>query len=515
MKLAIVIPSAQYVEQAGARIRYQRMAVALEARGVAMTLIPIDSLPKLAAGFADLLLLSKCQDARGVAAAHAARAAGIDVGVDLFDDYFSQSTDSRFAKQRAWLRAVADAATFALCSTRGMEAIAHRYMPGKPVHILNDPAILPDADALATALAAKAEQVVSTRRLPILWFGMGDNPNFPVGLHDLAVFGRELAAFSEAGYTVDLTILTNMRALVPETLAALRQLPMGFTIDVWSEERERQALAASFISFLPVNAQNFSIAKSPNRALSALTGGTQVLSAGYPLYAGLDPFLYRDARLILADLEDGKLRNGAASVAALMEKVTSVASPDGEADMLCRFFADVRSRPASPADSAAGASAILHGHQSSGAVHKFAQGQALLSFGSPFTPGGTAFDAHWGFFGEAKTPALRLSKTMVARLPASLARLAVPAPASLGKGPPMVLPEAASSTGLSLTAIQPLLTRSAFDRVMLYPRVMEQTKSLYRDLFGPLTFTDSELDAVLQAASLPEASPQGTNPRVT
>ncbi len=513
MKLAVLIPSAQYAEQAGARIRYQRMEDALARRDITMALIPIDSLPKLGSGFADMLLLSKCQDARGVAAAQAARAAGIDVGVDLFDDYFSQSGDSRFAKQRAWLRAVASEATFALCSTSGMEAVAKRYMPDMPVQILNDPVVLPDPEALTAALATKAEQVLSTRRLSVLWFGMGDNPNFPVGLHDLAAFGRDLSKFAESGYDVDLTILTNTRALVPETLAVLRHLPVRFIIDVWSEERELQALADNFVSFLPVNAQNFSIAKSPNRALSALTGGTQVLSSGYPLYAGLDAFIYRDARAIVYDVEQGKLRNGAATVAPLMDMLTSLASPDHEADMLLHFFAQVRSRKA-PVIARSAEPAILHGHQSPGAVHKFAQNQSVLSFGSPFTNGGTAFDAHWGFFGEAKTTALRLSKAMVARLPASLARAAVAAPKSLGKGPAMMLPDIALPAAGALDAMRPLLARSAFDRALLYPRVMEQTKSLYRDLFGPLTFTESELDAVLQAARLPETSAQGTNPRV-
>ncbi|MHA6718609.1 hypothetical protein ACX40Y_04070 [Sphingomonas sp. RS6] len=512
MKLTIVVPSQQYLEQAGVRIRYRRITAALARQGTQLDLVPIDAMAKSGARSTDVLLVSKCQDARAVAVARAARAEGIDVGIDLFDDYFSQQTDSRFAKQRDWLRAIGTHASFYLCSTPAMRGVAERYLPGLPGHILNDPAVTPDPAALSAAIAAKAEDARASRRIPVLWFGMGDNPNFPVGLHDLAAYGDALAAFGANGYAVDLTILTNARALVPGALAVLRHLPVRFQIDIWSEQREQAALAANLISFLPVNAQNFSIVKSPNRALSALTGGTQILARGYPLYRAFDRFAYRSAGEFVDDLQKGTLRHGAATMAAFMEMVARTASPEREATALHEFLASLR-RPA-PDDHDRRPAAILHGLQSGAGIHRFAQAHGMLSFGSPFTPGGAEYDAHWGFFGEAKTPALRLSETMLARLPAASARQAIRADRALGKGPSMMLPAPALASGLPLEALKPCFERDAPGRAMLYSAVMTQTRQLFESMFGPLHIIESELDATMHAARAPDDFMQRAPSRV-
>ena len=65
---------------------------------------------------------------------------------------------------------------------------------------------------------------------------------------------------------------------------------------------EAKVLEKTDIAFLPVNYQNFSLAKSPNRALTALVHGCQVLSPGYNLYQDLNDFIYTSGRSLASDI---------------------------------------------------------------------------------------------------------------------------------------------------------------------------------------------------------------------
>ena len=101
MKIAVLIPSEKQKEQAGVRIRYDRIAEPLKALGHSLELIPIQSLTEAQSRKHDVFLVSKCYDARAPLAAMHLAAAGKFVGVDLFDDYFSQRQDSRFIRLRS------------------------------------------------------------------------------------------------------------------------------------------------------------------------------------------------------------------------------------------------------------------------------------------------------------------------------------------------------------------------------------------------------------------------------
>src|SRR4051794_38252147 len=103
MNIRVLIPSEEYRGYAGARIRYGRLAAELQERGITLTLQDIGEFaPEHET--TDALLISKCHDARALVAAAAAYQRGQLVGVDLFDDYFSQTGDSRLVRYRNWLK---------------------------------------------------------------------------------------------------------------------------------------------------------------------------------------------------------------------------------------------------------------------------------------------------------------------------------------------------------------------------------------------------------------------------
>lgn len=395
MKLGIIIPSEEQKSQAGVRIRYERIKPALKDHGYILEFIPIQNLAPTSKPAHDIYLISKCYDARAVLVAQQLRNQGVQVGVDLFDDYFSQLTDSRFVRLRYWLRNLLPHCSFILCSTPGMQEIAKTYSPHLPCHLMNDPAKPFDAANLVKSLVHKLEVANIRRQIEVAWFGMGDNPNFPVGLADLAAFGNEVDRLRGHGFEIHLSILTNQRAMTADNLASIRRLATPYTIKEWTAEREANLLDCSLVSFIPVNAQSFSRVKSLNRAITALTAGTQVLSSGYPLYRPLDQFIYRCPRQLVTNLKQGELAMRPATVDAFLDQIRQLADIETEIKKLTDFFAGLN--PVQRSAQSDVIFAVIHGKETLGEVHKFAQKKNMLSVASPLCKLKLNFDVHFQY----------------------------------------------------------------------------------------------------------------------
>lgn len=404
MRICILVPSKDHVRQAGVRIRYQRLQLDLQELGHELEVIPIQSLTEREAFAHDVYIISKCYDARAFLLARLLGGSAKLVGVDLFDDYFSQTYDSLLARYRAWLDSVVRAADFIICSTPAMHSLAKAVAPGLPVRIVNDPAPPLDSEFIKAAARRKAEAARNTGILNIAWFGVGDNPNFPVGLSDLVAFAGDIARMRGRGSEIELHILTNGRAMTADRLAALRRLAVPYTLAAWTEEQEKAVLAKSLICFLPVNGQNFSIVKSLNRAVTALCAGTQVLSSGYPLYEPLSTFIYRDPLKLLKDIEDRRLALREDTVPQLLGLLEQVASPRQEAQKLARFLEEQRALKPGGSTASRGKpyAAVIHGRDTLADVHKFAQWMGALSVSSPFCAQKLDFDLRFQFSADGK-----------------------------------------------------------------------------------------------------------------
>lgn len=382
MRLCVITPNDEYLGQAGARIRYQRLAEALRRSGHDLALRPLARVAGPPDLTDDVYLLSKCHDARALLLAHEARELGKRVGIDLFDDYFSQGDDSRFSRLRAWFHAAAGSADFVLCSTPAMQAVARRCAPHLPSHVMNDPFDRFDRATLLRLLAEKRDRVAATRVMEVAWFGTGDNPHFPVGLADVTAFADALPPLASGGLAVTLRILTNPRAMTVDALAALARLPVRHAIETWSEAGEAALLKQCYAAFLPVNAQPFSVAKSLNRAVTALNAGAQVLSAGYPLYAAFSDFLYRDPTELAHDAGVGQARLRPETLDGFARRLHALADPEREAADLLSFFSTLPETTVRGGRAPYGA-AIVHGRESAPHVHTFARSFGALSVASP------------------------------------------------------------------------------------------------------------------------------------
>lgn len=396
MNICVFIPSEEQLAQGGVRIRYRRIERALQDLGHQLHVMPIQDFAA-ADPVHDVYIISKCYDARAYLVAHFVRGHRKLVGIDLFDDYFSQTRDSRFTRQRHSLRTLVQSADFVLSSTPAMHEVAASYAPQLPVHVMNDPATRVAAETVRQTLTRKQQYAHEKATLNVAWFGTGDNAHFPVGLADLVAFGGDLARLRGRGFDVRLDILTNHRAMTADALAMLRRLAVPYTVDGWTEEREVALLAKSLVCFLPVNAQGFSIAKSLNRAVSALCAGAQVLSSGYPLYQRLGALIYRDPEKLLHDLGRNSLALRGDTVPVLMDLVERLADQAVEANSLVEFLEERRQgQPKGvPAAAKPPTVALIHGRNSIGDAHKLAQRMGVLSICSPFCKASFDFDVRF------------------------------------------------------------------------------------------------------------------------
>jgi hypothetical protein len=383
MKIIVIIPSEDYRHNAGARIRYGGIVKSLAVAGHQLVLEDINGFDPLAAE-CDVAIISKCHDARALMCARVLRARGSKVGIDLFDDYFSQTYDSRMTRYRDWLAELLPLTDFVLCSTPVMAGVARLYEKRTSVHVMNDPIRPQTNEHLSRILLAKGAAARENRTIDLCWFGMGDNPHFRVGLSDLAAFGSELALPSQQGFNVRLKVLTNARALDADGLALLSRLPVPVTLEEWTPRGEAAALTQATACILPVNAQHFSTAKSLNRAVTALSAGCQVVSLGYPLYAPLKSLIYRDLESLAIDIGEGQTLLRAETAGTYASLIKQWASPQTEASGLAAFLSGHLGEPRADLGSEVPPMAILHGTMTSGAVHKFSRRLGALAVRTPF-----------------------------------------------------------------------------------------------------------------------------------
>lgn len=375
MRIAVIVPDRPALASAGVRIRYRRLASALERLGHRLVLQTIDRLGARGPFWSDAYLFCKCHDPRSVILAHALRQAGRLVGIDVFDDYFSQAQDRRLAPMRRWLQEMRPLLHFALCATPAMAARLGTLAPDLRVHVLRDPSGPFDEKGAAAAIERKAAAARRGGAVEVAWFGMGDNPHFPVGIEDLAAWSDSLVSLRSAGLSPRLSVLTNRRALTPARLEAVARLPLPTRLEEWSLEREAALLDRSLVAFLPVNAQPFSTAKSPNRAITALTAGAQVLTAGFPLYEAVDRLLYRSGAELASDLLGDRLRLRRATLPALAQHLRREGAPETEAAGLSALLAEASRPPAQ---------AVIQGADSDRSVHDVARRAGGLLVASPF-----------------------------------------------------------------------------------------------------------------------------------
>jgi len=377
------------------RIRYERFMEGIVGGDVEIVAHPIADLIGKPLNY-DAYLFCKTFTLEAIILAHAAKRQGKIVAQDLFDDYFSQSTDQRLFIYRDWLRAMAPLTDVVLCTTRRMKAVIQPFLPECPITVIEDPITDYDPFRIAALADRKTDRARMSRTLRIAWFGIGDNPYFSVGLSDLTAPAviTQLAALAKQGWQSLLTVATNLRALDVNGLALLRNIPIPVELIEWTEAVEQKVLADADVALLPVSSQGFSRAKSLNRALTALNQGCQIWSLGEPLYEELEPFIYRSSAVMLSDLDSERPRIRSETVPELTHFLGRTAN----AFQAGRTFASAilgKDSPPIPSPFA-----VIHGWQTTVAIHKLTSGQGGLSVKSPYCGAAWNFPVRFDAIGQ-------------------------------------------------------------------------------------------------------------------
>jgi|694.fasta_scaffold23559_7 hypothetical protein len=337
--IGVIIPSKDSEQSAGVRIRYIRLKPYFKERGIDLYLEPITTLSAESIKGKDLLIISKVFNAESLNLMAHCNSQRILVGVDLFDDYFSDEGLAPFEYHREWLRHAALLSDFFICSTDNMKSVCSEYINKGCIHQIND-----TKDPLVSwnigkrLLKEKAERRAKTKQLKIVWFGIGDNPYFEVGIRDLYAYSNSLLRMRGLVEEISFNILTNKRALDPNNLPLIAHLPIRTELSLWSESSETAALKEADIAFMPVSHQKFSVVKSNNRCMTALTYGCQVISTGFPLYEEFNDYIYQNSSQFLADIESNTFKLNEKSLEKLEEYCKSFLNPRHEVRNFSTFL---------------------------------------------------------------------------------------------------------------------------------------------------------------------------------
>jgi hypothetical protein len=381
-RICVLVSSDDSFRQARARSRYLPLGAELSKHGAEVEVMPIGSIGHTNDLTHDVYIVSECYDALPLLLARYLRRSGKQIGVDLVEDHFS-AEDATGAALCGWLSSMVKASDFVLCATQSLKAVAERYAPGLPTHVLGELQLPCDSAKLALALGDKLTRFAQSRRLTVGWLAMASQPLVPVELAELGSFGEELTRLGALGVPVQLEILTQSRVNA-DSLASLSRLGLPFEIHDWSEERHDALLRKSLVFFLPVDAQASRSSLPESQAIAALLSGSQVLATGYPLPARLSPFVYRDARQLRDDLLAASPALSERNAAEVAQLLRAAPLEDAASELLAFLRTVTRNETTSRVATKGPLAAVLHGRNSPASAHKYAQRFEALSVATPF-----------------------------------------------------------------------------------------------------------------------------------
>jgi hypothetical protein len=346
MIIALVFNDIPDESNAGFRIRYKPVIDFLEKLGHEIHIKSINE--DLFSNNYNFVIFIKCYNFKSVLIANDLSKRGVFVGVDLFDNYFSDFENINLKKFRIWLKRIIGHCSFVICSTNLLLLEIKSYIGSTPVYIMNDSVEKPSYQIIEELVKKKIKWFIKNKTVNIAWYGMGDNPYFDVGLDDLISYIGEIERLQYSiynlNYIVSLEILTNKRALTLTNLKKLNGLNIKYTIHEWTKEKEDELLTRALLVFLPVSYQAFSKVKSLNRALTALCSGANVFSVGFPLYQCINSWIYTDGDNFIKDLSKNELKLNNFNIKKMLTDISKVSDVELEAVMLTNYLNSVKLR---------------------------------------------------------------------------------------------------------------------------------------------------------------------------
>ena len=131
MKIIFIVASTESLTAAGVRIRYKRLEPFFNRENCSIQIIALQDISELLLKDADVVILSKIFTSDFIISL--CRVFKVKVGIDLFDDYFSDKK-LRYSEDLVPGLNLSHSCRLHDCSTDRMKAIASEYFQGDLVH---------------------------------------------------------------------------------------------------------------------------------------------------------------------------------------------------------------------------------------------------------------------------------------------------------------------------------------------------------------------------------------------
>ena len=283
----------------------------------------------------EIVVFSKLFNDLALLLASDLKKAGKILILDLFDNYlaYSPSCLGRGLQRRmATLVSLADGV---IASTENMKQIVQKLGYQNVVQI-SDP-IQPNlnGDKFLNKWYSSSPELIFT------WFGISGNPHYKAGLMDLIESVRRIANLFrqlEPIYQCRLVICTNNNTNIVKVLEVMRSHSISTSFQLWEPDTFEILMSQTHCVLIPTNNTPFVMAKTHNRASTAIMSGCLVLVDDHPEYNQLVPHVYQNWSDFTSDLLTLNREQIVKKVSKAQDFLMSIYSPETITRKLATFL---------------------------------------------------------------------------------------------------------------------------------------------------------------------------------
>jgi hypothetical protein len=247
----------------------------------------------------EIVVFSKLFNDLALLLASDLKKAGNILILDLFDNYLTYSPSSLARGLQRRMATLVSCADGVITSTENMKQIVQKLGYQNVVQI-SDP-IQPNlnGDKFLNKWYSSSPELIFT------WFGISGNPYYKAGLMDLIESVRRIANLFrqlEPIYQCRLVICTNNNPEIVKVLEVMRSHSISTSFQLWEPDTFEILMSQTHCVLIPTNNTPFVMAKTHNRASTALMSGCLVLVDDHPEYNQLVPHVYKNWSTFASDL---------------------------------------------------------------------------------------------------------------------------------------------------------------------------------------------------------------------
>ncbi|NEO57259.1 MAG: glycosyltransferase family 4 protein [Okeania sp. SIO3B5] len=386
---------------AGYTIRTKPITDALNNYGFSVKIIELSDFianyQKLKPSY-QMVVFSKLYNDLALLLAYDLKKSGKTLIFDLFDNYLTYSPTSLARGLQRRMATMVSLADGVIASSENMKEVVHRLGHQNVIHIGDPIQANSNNDGFLKKWSSLNDKLIFT------WFGISGNPFYRAGLIDLIESVRRIANLFrqlEPIYQCKLVICTNDNPEIVKVLEVMRSHSIPTYFQLWEPDSFEVLMSETHCVLIPTNNSPFVIAKTHNRASTALMSGCLVLVDDHPEYNKLLPYVYQNWSIFASDILNLKGEQIIGKLKKAQEFLISAYSTEKFASQLATFLGNelVKSRENSNSNNSLDSNFLpvfLVGKNSGGPKIKLARMLNYLCVGSKLIRPTLNYDIEFG-----------------------------------------------------------------------------------------------------------------------